>query len=51
MGIQNYSKNTHWRNAISTTYGSEVVIPTEVGLTSFWMESYDKNKNEEAMQL
>ena len=32
-------------------YGSEAVIPTEVGLTSFWVESYDKNKNEEAMQL
>ena len=32
-------------------YESEAVIPTEVGLTSFWVESYDKNKNEEAMQL
>ena len=32
-------------------YGSEVVILVEVGLTSFWVESYDENKNEEAMRL
>ena len=32
-------------------YGSEVVILVEVGLTSFWVESYDENKNEEATRL
>jgi len=28
-----------------------VVIPTEVGLISYRVESYDKDKNEEAMCL
>ncbi|XP_030930698.1 uncharacterized protein LOC115956470 [Quercus lobata] len=32
-------------------YRSEAVIPTEVGLTSYWVENYDKDKNEEAMCL
>ena len=32
-------------------YGSEVVIPVEVGLTSYQVENYDKNKNDEAIRL
>ena len=33
------------------TYGSETVIPTEVGLTSFRVENYNESKNNEAMRL
>ena len=32
-------------------YGSDPVIPTEVGLTSYLVENYDEDKNEEAMHL
>ena len=32
-------------------YGSEAVILAKVGLTSFRVESYDENKNEEATRL
>ncbi|XP_075649737.1 uncharacterized protein LOC142620220 [Castanea sativa] len=32
-------------------YGSEAVIPTEVGLTSYRVENHDKNKNDEAISL
>ena len=32
-------------------YGSDAVILAEVGLTSFWVENYDENKNEETMHL
>ena len=32
-------------------YGNEAVIPAEVGLTSYQVENYDKDKNEEAMCL
>ena len=32
-------------------YRSETVIPAEVGLTSYQVENYDKDKNEEAMRL
>ena len=32
-------------------YGTEAVIPAEVGLTSYRVESYDEDKNKEAMCL
>ena len=32
-------------------YGADAVIPTEVGLTSHWVENYMEDKNEEAMRL
>ena len=32
-------------------YGSDTIILAEVGLTSFWVENYDEDKNEEAMRL
>ena len=32
-------------------YGSDAVIPTEVGLISYWVENYDEKKNKEAMHL
>ena len=32
-------------------YGSEIVIPAEVGLTSYRVENYDENKNDEAIHL
>ena len=33
------------------TYGSEAVIPTEVGLTSYRVHNHDESKNDEAMRL
>ncbi|XP_065623023.1 uncharacterized protein LOC136064769 [Quercus suber] len=32
-------------------YGSKAVIPAEVGLTSYRVENYNKDKNEEALRL
>ena len=32
-------------------YGSETVIPTGVGLTSFRVENHNESKNNEAMRL
>ena len=32
-------------------YGTEAVIPAEVGLTSYRVESYDEDKNKEAICL
>ena len=32
-------------------YGSDAIIPAEVGLISYWVENYDEDKNEEAMRL
>ena len=32
-------------------YGSDVVIPTEVGLTTYRVENHDDGKNDEAMRL
>ena len=33
------------------TYGVDAVIPAEIGLTSYRVQSYTKDKNEEAMRL
>ena len=33
------------------TYGTEAVIPAEVGLTSYRVHNHDENKNDEAMWL
>ena len=38
---------THFRLA----YGSEVVIPAKIELTSFRVENHDKSRNDEAMHL
>ena len=32
-------------------YGSETVIPVEVGLISYRVENYDENKNDEVIRL
>ena len=32
-------------------YGSEAVIPAEVGLTSYRVDNYDESKNDEALRL
>ena len=32
-------------------YRGEAVIPAEVGLTSYRVENYDENKNDEAIRL
>ena len=32
-------------------YESEVVIPAEIGLTSFRVENHDESRNDEAMRL
>ena len=33
------------------TYGADAVIPVEIGLTSYRVQSYTEDKNEEAMRL
>ena len=33
------------------TYGADAVIPAEIGPTSYRVQSYTKDKNEEAMRL
>ena len=33
------------------SYGSDAIIPVEIGLTSYWVEYYNEDKNEEAMHL
>ena len=33
------------------TYGVDAVILAEVGLTSYWVENYTEDKNEETMRL
>ena len=51
MGISDYSKDTDWRDSVRLVYGADAVIPAEVGLISYRVENYTKDKNEEAMRL
>ena len=32
-------------------YGSEAIIPAQVGLTSYKVENHDENRNDEAISL
>ena len=50
---------TYWTIARTPTgetpfrlaYGANAVIPAEIGLASYQVENYTKDKNEEAMRL
>ena len=37
--------------SIRQAYGTDVIIPAEVGLTSYQVENYNESKNEEALRL
>ena len=47
MGISYYRKNNNRRNADRLAYGTDVVIPAEVGLTSYRVENYSEDNNED----
>ena len=51
VGILNDSKNTNQGNTVSTSIWSEAVIPAEVGLTSYWVDSHNERRNDETMRL
>ena len=51
MGISDDSKDIDWRDQFRLTYGADAVIPAEVGLTSYRVQNYMEDKNEEAMRL
>ena len=43
--------NTNRRNAIQVGFGTEVVIPIEVGLSSLRQAHYDKGSNNDKLRL
>ena len=46
MGIQNDSKNSHRRNPFQLTYGTEAVIPIEIGVTTWRTNHHDEGSND-----
>ena len=40
-----------FRSPFRLAYGADAVIPVEIGLTSYRVQSYTEDKNEEAMRL
>ena len=40
-----------WETPFRLAYGSDAVIPTEVGLTSYKVENHDESRNDKAMLL
>ncbi len=51
MGLQDDNKNPHRRNSFRLTFGTEAVIPVEIGLTSFKMNEYDEGSNDNHLRL
>ena len=52
MGIYRTTTRTPTgETSFRLAYGTDVVIPTEVGLTSYRVENYSEDKNEEALCL
>ena len=51
MGVSDYNKDTNWRNIVQLAYGTDVVIPAEIGLTSYRVDSYSEEMNEEELCL
>ena len=51
MGIQTTARTPTRETPFQLAYGSEVVIPAKVELTSYKVDNHDKGKNDEAMHL
>ena len=51
MGISDDCKDTHWGDPVPTCIRGRCSIPAEIGLTSYRVQSYTEDKNEEAMCL
>ena len=51
MGVSDDSKDTHWRDPFQLAYGTDAVIPTVIGLTSYLVQNYMEEKNEAAICL
>ena len=51
MGLQNHSKNPDGRNPFRLTYGTEAVIPVEVGVTSIKREVFNEESNDDHLRI
>ena len=51
MGIQDDDKDAYKETPFWLAYGSETVIPTEVGLTSYRVGNHNESRNDEVMRL
>ena len=51
MGIQDDGKDTYRRTLVRLAYGSDAVIPAEVGLTSYRVGNLDEGRNDEELRL
>ena len=50
MGLQDYTRATTVETPFSLTYGSEAVVPTELGLPTYRVTTFDEQSNEEAVR-
>ena len=51
MGISDDCKDTTEETPFRLAYGADAVIPAEIGLTSYRVQSYTEDKNKEAMRF
>ena len=51
MGLQNHSKNPDGETPFRLTYGTEAVIPVEVGVTSIKRGTFNEGINDDELRL
>ena len=51
MGLQNHDKNPNRRNPFRLTYGTEAVIPVEVGVTSTRRDAFNEECNDDELRV
>ena len=51
MGLQNHSKNDNKRNPFRLTYGTELVIPIEVGMSNIRREMFQEDNNDDQLRI
>ena len=51
MGLPDHGKNPDGRNPFRLTYGTEAVIPVEVGVTSIRREVFNEESNDDHLRI
>ena len=51
MGLQDYGKDANGRNPFKLTYGTETVIPIEIGVTNIRREMFQEEGNDGQLRV
>ena len=51
MGVSYYRRTLTGETSFQLAYGTDTVILAEIGLTSYWVDNYSEDTNEEELRL